>query len=76
MLSAATMFFTSFSFQPPEPKDATKKLELVKTREHSTVDRTIGTYLPFRKVWEMEGLDKPGFQACLWELLLPNTHAL
>ena len=33
------------------------------TQSHREVNLQHGTYLPFRKVWEAEGMDKPGYEA-------------
>ena len=41
---------------------AKEKLQ-VKTNKHTVVDSSVGTYMSFYRVWEMEGKDKAGFQA-------------
>jgi hypothetical protein len=48
-------------------KAATKKLKQIKVQEHSIEESTQGKYLPFRKIWEEEGMDQLGFEA------LPRT---
>jgi hypothetical protein len=53
-------------------KAATKKLELRKTQEHELSVSTRGQYLPFRKIWEEEGLDEAGFQALPWKSKSPR----
>ena len=35
----------------------------VKTKTHSQEETCIGTYRPFRRIWEAEGQDSEGFQA-------------
>lgn len=44
--------------------EAEMKLEeMTKTETHSHQEVTTGTYLPFRRVWEMEGQDNEGYLA-------------
>ena len=40
-------------------KEAISKTELVKSETHEQVDQCMGTYLPFRKMWDIEGVDRP-----------------
>jgi hypothetical protein len=40
-----------------------RKIKLHKEQRHELTDQIQGTYRPFRKVWEAEGLDKEGYMA-------------
>ena len=44
--------------------EAAEKRAIKETKELHE-DRTVGTYLPFKKVWDAEGSDDAGFQAPL-----------
>ena len=37
--------------------------KLTKETKQILTDETVGVYLPFRKLWESEGLDESGYQA-------------
>ena len=41
------------------------KREATKTESHSLEESVQGVYLPFRRLWDMEGADMAGFQAHL-----------
>jgi hypothetical protein len=43
---------------------AERKINLHKEQRHELTDQIVGTYKPFRKVWEAEGLDKDGNGSC------------
>ena len=57
-------------------KQCTSKLELMKTEVHTMDDTSKGTYLPFRRLWEQEGLDKTGFEALLGTRAHPITQCV
>ena len=40
-----------------------KKVKMQKEQRHELSDTIVGTYLPFRKLWEAEGLDQEGWMA-------------
>ena len=40
-----------------------KKIQMRKEQNHELKDTIVGTYLPFRKLWEAEGLDQEGWMA-------------
>jgi hypothetical protein len=42
---------------------AEKKVAINKEQRHELSDKITGTYKPFRKLWEAEGLDKEGYMA-------------
>jgi hypothetical protein len=42
---------------------AEKKVQMHKEQRHELSDQIVGTYKPFRKLWEAEGLDKEGWMA-------------
>ena len=51
---------------------ANQKLELIKSEVHTLDESMTGTYLPFRRLWEREGMDKSGFEAPLGIRTYPN----
>jgi len=40
-------------------------MEMIKSQSHKLTDEKKGTFLPFRKIWEAEGLDAAGLSAAL-----------
>ena len=42
---------------------AEKKVAMQKEQCHELSDKIVGTYMPFRKLWEAEGLDQDGWMA-------------
>jgi hypothetical protein len=44
-------------------KEAESKLQMLKSECHQQEHSTTGTYLPFKRVWDMEGSDKDGYLA-------------
>jgi hypothetical protein len=44
-----------------ELREAEKKA--IKTKSHTKEQKVVGTYMPFRRLWDHEGQDRAGFKA-------------
>ena len=61
--------------------EAQRRLEMQKEQRHELSDQIVGKFMPFRKVWEAEGLDEDGYvairgqekdtpaKACMWRAI-------